>query len=1023
MQFLIDTGSNKNYVQSTRIKNPIPNKRPFTINTVAGTVGITQHTFINIFGPNLPRLKFYILPTLEAFHGIIGNDTLREIKAIIHTDKNYMSIYNGMKIPLKQKPSNDVNNIDLRLHHLSKSQKDKLYEIIKECPNVFTDPNEKLTFTTNIKGEIRTVSESPIYSRPYPYPMALKAEVEKQIEELLANDIIRPSKSPYNSPVWIVDKKMDASGERKYRMVIDYRKLNSVTIPFKYPIPEINEVLTNLGKNKYFTTLDLKSGFHQIQLREEDIEKTAFSINNGKYEFLRLPFGLKNAPSIFQAALDNILRPHIGKICYVYIDDIIVFGKSEEEHFENLREVFRTLSCANMKIQLDKCEFLRSEVEFLGFVVSTKGISTNPKKVEGIVKMAIPKNLKDLRSFLGMAGYYRRFIRDYAKIAKPLTALLRGDAGNIGKNASRNKTITLDKEAIESFEKIKNALISDDVILSHPNFESDFELTTDASDYAIGAVLSQNKKPITFISRTLSRTEEAYATNEKEMLAIIWALTSLRNYLYGSKKVKITTDHQPLTFALSNKNHNNKMKRWKAILEEYNYELNYQPGRTNVVADALSRIPIQINTLTGSVHSDESSGEDLITCVENPINVYKNQIFLEMGEVSTYQFKIVFPGIHRHIIVEPQFTRENLIQHFKRRLNPSVINGIFTEERIMGLIQTFYPEHFRNFKTRWTQKIVDDITNEEQQEEIILKIHCRAHRNAIENKIQILEKYYFPGMTSKIKRITQNCTICKENKYDRHPNKPKFTETPLPRRAGEIVHIDIYLTEGKIVLTALDKFSKYGQTKLLKSRSIEDVRRPLRDILFSFGVPEKLVMDNEPSLNSRSIKFMLEDELRIETYSTPPYTSRANGQVEKFHSTLTEIMRCLKNNGGHRNFEELLERATAEYNHSVHSVTGKKPVDVFFGRSVNFTANDVEQTRQSNLEKLIKKQQKDLEYHNRNRIEFKSYLPGQIIYVRNNKRLGTKLSKRYLKEKVKEDRNSTVVTEKNRIIHKSLIRN
>lgn len=193
----------------------------------------------------------------------------------------------------------------------------------------------------------------------------MKEEVERQVDKLLQDGIIRPSRSPYCSPVWVVTKKTDASGEKKFRMVVDYRKLNKMTIPDRYPLPDINYVLMQLKDNKFFSVLDLKCGFHQIPLKESDIEKTAFAINNGKYEFVRLPFGLKNAPAIFQRTLDDILREYVGNICLVYIDDIIIFGKDEIAHAKNLETIFRTLNDANMKIQLDKCEFFKNEVEFL----------------------------------------------------------------------------------------------------------------------------------------------------------------------------------------------------------------------------------------------------------------------------------------------------------------------------------------------------------------------------------------------------------------------------------------------------------------------------------------------------------------------------------------------------------------------------------------------------------------------------------------------------------------------------------
>ena len=251
---------------------------------------------------------------------------------------------------------------------------------------------------------------------------------------------------------------------------------------------------------------------------------------------------------------------------------------------------------------------------------------------------------------------------------------------------------------------------------------------------------------MSFISRSLNRTEESYAANEREMLAIIWALTSLRNYLYGSAKVIILTDHQPLTFTLSNKNHNGKMKRWKYIIEEYNYELRYKPGKTNVVADALSRPPpTESNTLTATCHSDESSSQNLIPSTEAPVNAFKNQIHLLVGNQESYTFEIPFPNFHRHIIVKPEYSNEALIEIFKKHIDPKLENGLYTTERIMGKIQEIYPLHFSNLKIRFTQTLLKDIKTETDQEEIIIKEHQRAHRNGKENKTQILKSFYFPA--------------------------------------------------------------------------------------------------------------------------------------------------------------------------------------------------------------------------------------------------------------------------------------
>lgn len=307
-----------------------------------------------------------------------------------------------------------------------------------------------------------------------------------------------------------------------------------------YNSPGINSILASLGGARYFTTLDLASGFHHLHMKPSDTVKTAFSTLNGKYKILRLPFGLKNAPAIFQRMIDDVLREYI---------------------------------------------------------------------VEAITKMKHPKNDKELKSFFAMTSFYKKFIRDYAKVAKPLTNLTRGESARIKANQSKKVPSDLDDADLQAFDGLKTILPSSEA-LAFPDFGKPFHLTTDASNYALGAVLSQDiegkDRPIACISRTISKTEENYATIEKDMLAIVWALGNPRSYLYGAASVKVCTDHQPLTFALGSRNFNAKLSRWKARIEEYNCVLIYKPGKSNVVADALSRI-VPINHYFDWCRSDTAS--------------------------------------------------------------------------------------------------------------------------------------------------------------------------------------------------------------------------------------------------------------------------------------------------------------------------------------------------------------------------------------------------------------------------------
>lgn len=406
--------------------------------------------------------------------------------------------------------------------------------------------------------------------------------------------------------------------------------------------------------------------------------------------------------------------------------------------------------------------------------------------------------------------------------------------------------------------------------------------------------------------------------------------------------------------------------------------------------------------------------------------MFRNQIILKVGDERSYQLVNPFTNYRRHIITQPHYSNLDIINIFKRYLNPGTINGLKTSEPLMGKIQEVYPIHFRNYKVRFTQKQVQDIQDENEPEEKILSVHRRAHRNAQENREQIILTHYFPRMSKKIKFFVKRCSTCRENKYDRHPHKQVLNPTPIPTYPGHTLHMNIFSTEKNykknLVLTSIDKFTKLAFCKCIKSKAVEDIKEPLREILFFFSVPEVVVIDNERSLNSNTIISMMEDSLKIKVFSTPPYKSEVNGPIERFHSTLAEIMRCLKADGVERTFEELLERAVNEYNHSVHSSTGKKPVELYFGRIPNADPEQLEQIRLDNITRLKQKQTKDLNFHNKTRKAIKTYQTGETIYVKCNKRLGSKLTTRYKPEIVLENRNTTVLTQTGKTVHKTNIK-
>lgn len=1017
---------------------PINQKCREPLHGIGGEVCLQETVDIPIFYPYHPSpIAFYPLDFHPYFDGLIGTKILLNEQFDLDLKNRKLLINHVHTFPIKfyhptARPRM-VNHLEssIRTEHLLNDERNDLTKLLEKFPDVFHNPDQSLTCMTNVKCAIRTTDDHPVYQKTYPYPVSYREEVDAQIKKMLKDGIIRPSRSAWNSPIWVVPKKTDASGKKKFRLVIDYRKLNQKTISDTYPMPEIHHVLDQLGGNAYFTTLDLASGFHQIQMKESDIEKTAFSVDGGKYEFLRMPFGLKNSPATFQRAMDDVLRVHIAaKRCYVYIDDVVVLGDTLENHLRNLYEVLKTLRDANLKVQLDKTEFLRKEVEYLGYVISVNGIKPNEKKIQAIKNWPIPRDLRQLRGFLGLSGYYRRFIKNYADIAKPLTLLMRGD------REPTNRPITLGEKERKSFNDLKNTLTGNE-ILTYPDYSKHFLVTTDASDVAIGAVLSQGEpgkdRPIHFISRTLTETEEGYSATEKELLAIVWALDQFRNYVYG-QRIKILTDHQPLTFSISPKNPNPKLKRWKARIDEYDHELVYFPGKSNKVADALSRIPAQeANTLTSTQHSAEEDESNCIVTVEAPINAFKNQLIIEQvttdestGETVSYPF----PSYQRTICKINTVSTSYLLDLMKRKLLPTKVNGLHCPLNILGAIQEIFQEHFSQsgLRVRHTLVRLIDIDDREEQIRILRETHERAHRGIDENRHQVLTTSYFPNINKGLRALINTCDVCNKTKYDRHPLVNKVQETPLPRYPYDIIHLDIFAIENQLFLSSIDKFSKYARMIPIESRGTVHVEPAFWNMMVSLITPSSVVIDNEGAFTSPSIRGRLTD-LGVTVYLTPSHHSESNGAVERMHSTIIELYRILKNTSPELSVQDRIAIAVEKYNNTIHSSIGKTPKEILIPRSrlaEPLTLEQLEETRNKTYDEVLVKLQevkeKQQKTHNKDRIEPPTLAPGKTIYVK-DKVIKAKHKNRFKREQVQTNHRVSVELDNGRRIHKDNVKN
>ena len=457
--------------------------------------------------------------------------------------------------------------------NLEVKEKDiKEIPVVRNFPDVFPSelpglpPDREIEFSIDL-----TPGTAPISKSLYRMSPAELKELKRQIKELEEKQFIRPSMSPWGAPVLFVKKK-----DGSWRLCVDYRELNKVTIKNRYPLPRIDDLFDQLQGSRVFSKIDLQSGYHQLKIKDGDIPKTAFRTRYGHYEYVVMPFGLTNAPAAFMDLMNRVFKPFLDQFVVVFIDDILIYSKTEEEHAQHLEIVLQILRKHKLYAKLKKCDFWLNKVSFLGHIISGEGISPDPTKIQAIVDWKRPTTVTEIRSFLGLAGYYRRFIEGFAQLAAPLTQLTR-----------KGTKFIWDEKCEENFQELKQRLVTAPV-LAVPISGIGFTIFCDASKIGLGCVLMQNNKVIAYASRQLKTHEKNYPTHDLELGAVIFALKIWRHYLYG-ERCEIYTDHKSLKYIFTQKELNMRQRRWLELLKDYDININYHPGKANVVADALSR--------------------------------------------------------------------------------------------------------------------------------------------------------------------------------------------------------------------------------------------------------------------------------------------------------------------------------------------------------------------------------------------------------------------------------------------------
>ena len=718
--------------------------------------------------------------------------------------------------------------------------------------------------------------------------------VEVEVLKLWEAKMISPSASEWCAPVVLIKKK-----DGTPRFCIDYRRLNDVTVKDSYPLPRIDDALDLLGKSLYLSTLDFATGYYQVPLAEEDRKKTAFTTRSGVYEWNVMPMGLCNAPATFQRVMDVLLTGMSWEMCLCYIDDIIVFSPTFEQHLLDLDRVFNKLEEVGLKLRAEKCAFCKKELLYLGFVLTRDGVHTNPKLISAVVECEAPKDVKGVQRFIGLTGYYRRFVDKFSHIAHPLIRLMREDV-----------EFEWTPECQVAFEELKKRLVTAPILV-YPDFEKGFKLEVDASAVGLGGVLSQkgddgHDHVVAYWSSAVPRRQRHFTSTELECMAIHHGIKHFRPYLWG-RKFEIVTDHNSLKWLMNLKNPTPKLQRWSLDLTEYEFSITHRPGRVHNNADALSRPPVIQLNVAGVRRLEQETASGIEEAQKRDYEIGPLYDYVANGELP----------VKRALALQ-------VIVHCQK---------LYLDEGL--LFRRYEVTTPRVAPTVWKQLVLP-ATYRRAAMEACHDGYMGGHLGEVKTTLKVKQRFWWPKMCSQVEQWVKTCPSCNTKRNPRQRLQGLLIPTVFSY-PWEQVAIDILgpLKESqhghRYVLVVTDAFSKWAETKALKTQAMVEIAEFLvKEVFCRYGCPKRLLSDRGGNfLSALASEIFL--ALEIRKLSTSSYHPQTDAITERFNATLCGMLSHYVNED-HTDWDDFLSFLTFAYNSAIHATTRYSPAYLLFGR-------------------------------------------------------------------------------------------